>query len=71
MQLHAATLKPASAALGKLGRLGYFRHSKQAFIKGASLLFPAGRQRQLDVIDGNERCYGQSGHTDMLAENLR
>ncbi len=56
MELHAATLKPASTTLGKLRRLGQFPHPEQAFVKAASLLFLARRHGKLHVIDGNERC---------------
>ncbi len=56
MELHTAALKPASTALGKLRRLRYFRHSKQAFVKRARLSFLTQWHSELHVIDGNKRC---------------
>jgi hypothetical protein len=65
MELHAPALKPASATLGKLRRLGKFLHPERAFVKGARLLFLSGRHSQLNVIDNSEYRFG---HTNMLTE---
>ena len=65
MELNASAFKPAPTAPGKFWRLGHLGHSKQTSIKNASLLFPAWRHSQLNVVDGSERCFQ---HKDMLAE---
>ena len=65
MNLHRAAFKPASPALGELGRLGYFDHAENALVKSARSIFFACGHCKLNVIDRKESWLA---HAEILEE---
>jgi hypothetical protein len=55
MQLQQAAGEPAAAALGEFRRLRQFGQAEQRAIKRSCLGLAAGRHRELDVVDGQNR----------------
>ena len=72
MNLERATLEPASAALRQMGWLGLLSNSQQAGIKGARVIFPSRRHRQLHVIEGdNFHCAFSARRNDRQDQMTR
>ena len=68
MELQIAASEPSSASFCQMHRFWDLSHAEKRRVKPARLIFPAGRHRQLHVINRGERRFR---HAPMLTENRK